>query len=120
MAKKSTTSKSVKRNSILAVKEKPMTKSQLINSLADMTDLTRKKTQEVLEALKLLAGAHLGKGAVGQFTLPGLLKMKVVRKAATKARMGKNPFTGAEMMFKSKPARNVVKIKPLKDLKELA
>jgi nucleoid DNA-binding protein len=51
--------------------------------------------------------------------MPGLLKLKLVRKPATKARMGKNPFTGQEMMIKAKPARNVVKAQPLKSLKEM-
>jgi hypothetical protein len=63
---------------------------------------------------------HLKKNGAGIFTLPGLLKMKVVRKPATKARKGINPFTGEETVFKAKPARNVVKIQPLKAVKEMA
>jgi hypothetical protein len=53
----------------------------------------------------------------GLFTLPGLLKMKVVKKAATKAREGVNPFTGEKMMFKAKPASKKVRVMPLKSLK---
>jgi nucleoid DNA-binding protein len=51
--------------------------------------------------------------------LPGLLKIEIKRKPATKARKGINPFTGVEMLFKAKPARNVVKIRPLKRVKDM-
>ena len=61
----------------------------------------------------------LGKRGPGTFTVPGLMKIKVVRKPATKARKGTNPFTGEEMMFKAKPARNVVKVQALKGLKDM-
>ena len=71
-----------------------------------------------LSALKAVVEAHVKAGKI--FTLPGVLKVKVTRKPATKARKGVNPFTGQEMMFKAKPARNVVKIQALKSLKDLA
>ena len=61
----------------------------------------------------------LGKRGPGVFTVPSLMKIKVVRKPATKARKGINPFTGEETVFKAKPARNVVKVLPLKALKEM-
>jgi len=51
-----------------------------------------------------------GRGGPGIFTIPGLLKMRVAKKAATKERMGRNPFTGEEMMFKAKPASKTVKV----------
>ena len=54
------------------------------------------------------------------FTIPGLCKITLRHKPATKARKGINPFTGEETMFKAKPARNVVKIAALKNLKEMA
>ena len=60
------------------------------------------------------------KGAAGEFTVPGLMKLMVKSKPATKARKGVNPFTGEEMMFKAKPARRTVKVRPLKKLKEMA
>jgi hypothetical protein len=53
----------------------------------------------------------------GLFTVPGLMKMKVVKKPATKAREGVNPFTGEKMMFKAKPASKKVRVMPLKSLK---
>ncbi|MGH8299968.1 MAG: HU family DNA-binding protein, partial [Steroidobacteraceae bacterium] len=55
----------------------------------------------------------------GLFTMPGLLKMKVVKKPATKAREGVNPFTGQKMMFKAKPASKKVRVMPLKSLKAM-
>ena len=53
------------------------------------------------------------------FTVPGLLKLRVVKKPARKARKGTNPFTGEEMMFKAKPATKVVKVSALKGLKDM-
>ncbi len=99
----------------------PLTKAKLLSALADETGLTRREVGAVMDELSRLVGRHLRKrGGAGQFTLPGLLKIKTVRKPATRARKGKNPFTGEEMMFKAKPARTVVKIQPLKGLKEMA
>ena len=66
-----------------------------------------------------LCQASLKKGAVGQFKLPGLTKIEVKRKPATKARKGINPFTVEETMFKARPARKVVKIKPSKKVKDI-
>lgn len=97
---------------------KPRTKSQIMAELAEETGLSRKEIGSVFEALSNLIGKDLKRGP-GVFTIPGLLKIKVVHKPATKARMGTNPFTGEEMMFKAKPARNVVKAQPLKALKEM-
>ena len=74
---------------------------------------------DVFTALSNLAMRHLHKKGSGEFVLPGLAKCVVKHKPATKARKGINPFTGEEMMFKAKPARNVVKIRPLKKLKEM-
>ena len=51
--------------------------------------------------------------------MPGLCKMVVKKKPATKARKGINPFTGEEMMFKAKPASKTVRVRPLKNLKEM-
>ena len=66
-----------------------------------------------------LIAKELGKKGPGQFVVPGLLKLKVVRKPATKARPGTNPFTGEPMTIQAKPARNVVRALPLKALKEM-
>ena len=97
----------------------PCTKSQLISMLADSTNLSRKDVSAVITELSGVIEGHLKKNGAGIFTLPGMLKIKRVTKPATKARKGINPFTGIEMMFKAKPARNVVKILPLKAVKEM-
>lgn len=97
----------------------PFTKSQLIAEIAAETGLGKKDVAAVLEELAGVIYRHVKKRAVGQFTLPGLLKVKTLRKPATRARKGINPFTGEETTFKAKPARTVVKILPLKRLKDM-
>lgn len=98
---------------------KAATKSEIYQSLCASTGLSRKQVASVFDELSKLIRNHLGKKGMGVFTVPGLLKLKVVRKPATKARKGINPFTKQEQMFKAKPARNVVKAQPLKSLKEM-
>jgi len=96
------------------------TKSQIMTYLAESTELTKKDVSNLFEALGHLMHHHLkSKGGPGEFTIPGLLKCVVKRKPATKARKGINPFTGEPMTFKAKPARNIVKVRPLKKLKEM-
>jgi nucleoid DNA-binding protein len=97
--------------------KKSRTKSEILTTVATDTGLTKKDIGAVFEALTGLIKKDLKKGP-GVFTLPGLLKLKVVHKPATKARKGTNPFTGAEMMFKARPARNIVRARPLKALKD--
>lgn len=98
---------------------KAFSKGQVISHLAETTEVKRKDVVSVFEALERLISAHIDKKGPGEFNLPGLLKIRVVRKPATKARKGINPFTGEMTTFKAKPARNVVKIRPLKRLKEI-
>jgi len=98
---------------------KAATKADVINALAEKTKLGKKEIGGVIEALGELVAKELGKKGPGIFTLPGLLKLKVVRKPATKAKQGVNPFTKEPMTIKAKPARNVVRAVPLKSLKEL-
>jgi nucleoid DNA-binding protein len=97
---------------------KGATKADVINAIADKTNLGKKEVASVLTALADLVAKELGKKGPGLFTLPGLLKLKVVRKAATKAKQGINPFTKEPMLIKAKPARNVVRAVALKSLKE--
>lgn len=99
---------------------KPRTKSEILSVLSDATGITKKEVNAVYSALSELIGKDIGKAGPGLITLPGLMKVHVVHKPATKARKGTNPFTGEEMMFKAKPARNVVKIRALKALKDQA
>ena len=98
--------------------EKPKTKSEIFNYIAEQTDLKKKDVSEVFDALAELMGSELKSGP-GIFSIPGLMKVKAVRKPAVPARKGINPFTGEETMFKAKPARNVVKVTALKALKDM-
>ncbi len=98
---------------------KARSKSEVYGELADAADLTKKQVAAVFDGLSGMIKKDLGKRGPGVFTVPGLMKIKVVRKPATKARRGVNPFTGEEMMFKAKPARNVVKVQALKNLKSM-
>jgi nucleoid DNA-binding protein len=93
------------------------TKSEVMAQICKDTDLSRKQVTAVFESLNGIIKKSL-RGA-GLFTLPGLLKMKVVKKPATKARQGINPFTKEKMMFKAKPASKKVRVLPLKSLKAL-
>jgi nucleoid DNA-binding protein len=102
-----------------AAAKKPMTKSEILTSLSESSGFSKKEVAGIFEDLAGLIGKNLNKRGPGVFTIPGLSKFKVVRKPATKARKGINPFTKEEMMFKAKPARNVVKILPLKALKDM-
>jgi len=99
---------------------KPATKSEVLASIAATTQLSRKQVASVFEALAGVIKKAVGKKGPGVFALPGLLKIVVVQKPAVKARMGINPFTKQEQMFKAKPARKVIKVRPLKALKDMA
>jgi nucleoid DNA-binding protein len=96
--------------------QKPMSKSEIATALSETTGLTKAQIGQVFESLADLVGKNLKTGP-GIFTIPGLLKIKVVRKPAVAARTGINPFTKQETIFKAKPARNVVKLQALKSLK---
>ena len=93
----------------------PPTKSEILNQIAKETSLSRKNVSAVFDSLGGVIKKSLR--AHGLFTLPGLAKMKVVKKPASKAREGVNPFTGEKMMFKAKPASKKVRVMPLKNLK---
>ncbi len=92
-----------------------MTKSQLVDKIAQLHELAKKDVKAMMEALAEVGYKELKKNGV--FVLPGFAKFVVIKKPATKARMGKNPFTGAEMMFKAKPARKIVRARPVKAAK---
>ncbi|MEM6394414.1 MAG: HU family DNA-binding protein [Planctomycetota bacterium] len=114
MAKKKVTKKKVTKK---AAAVKPPTKSEVFATLAEQHDLTRKQVAEIFASLDVIIQKSLKKHGV--FTLPGLAKMTVVKKKATKARKGISPFTGEEIIFKAKPASKNVRIRPLKGLKEM-
>ena len=91
------------------------TKSEIVAQICKDADLSRKQVAAVFESLNGQIKKSLRSG--GLFTLPGLLKLKVVKKPATKAREGINPFTKEKMVFKAKPASKKVRVLPLKSLK---
>jgi nucleoid DNA-binding protein len=98
--------------------KKPTTKSEIYAHIAEKTDLKRKDIVAVFDSLTGLIERDLKKGP-GIFNVVGLMKIKVINKPATPARKGINPFTKEEVMFKAKPARNVVKVQALKTLKDM-
>ena len=102
-----------------AVPGKAMSKGEIVTALSEGTGLSKKEIVSVFEELTKLIAENLGKKGPGVFQLPALMKVKVIRKPATKAHKGINPFTKEEVVFKAKPARNVVKVLPLKALKDM-
>src|SRR5262249_18725009 len=100
-------------------KKKSLTKSAVQQEIAKATNLSRAQVGQVFDALTAIIRKELGKKGPGMFTVPGLLKLRLVKKPATKARKGINPFTKQETMIKAKPARNVVRARPLKALNDL-
>mgnify|MGYP000597255995 CR=1 FL=1 len=93
-----------------------MTKSQLIEKIATETEISKKEVKGVLETLASIGYKELKKSGV--FLLPGFAKFVVIKKPATKARKGVNPFTGEAMTFKAKPARKIVRARPVKAAKD--
>ena len=105
----------------ISASSKPRKKSELFQILAEHNDLSRKHVAGVFDTLGKVMSVDLAKPGEGKdkvFVVPGLMKVKSVFKPATKAREGKNPFTGEMQMFKAKPAKTVIKIRPLKALKD--
>tara|TARA_R110001592_G_scaffold356706_1_gene659031 strand:- start:134 stop:523 length:390 start_codon:yes stop_codon:yes gene_type:complete len=126
MAVAKTVSKTPKKASTPARKssaiQQKYTKTAILNEISENTDLTKKQVSEVLDELSLIMERHLKKRAVGEFTLPGLLKIKSVTRPARPARKNvPNPFKPGEFMdIPKKPASTRIKILPLKKLKEFA
>jgi len=104
-----------------AVKKK-FTKTEILNEIAQNTDLSKKQVGAVLDELSDVIERHIRKRSVGEFTLPGLLKIKSVVRPARPARKNvPNPFRPGELMdIPKKPATTRVKVLPLKKLKEFA
>jgi nucleoid DNA-binding protein len=98
---------------------KPPTKTEVYSKIAESTDLSKRDVSAVFDALNDQIKKALGRGGPKTFTIHGLCKIVVQHKPATKEREGINPFTGEPTVFKAKPARNVVKIRPLKKLKDM-
>ena len=124
-AKKAPAKKAAAKKAAAPVKKAPalkakMTMSQIVTSIADSTGLSKKQVGDVFGELENLIERSIKKRAVGEFTMPGLMKITTVKKPARKARKGINPFTGEETTFAAKPASVAVKVRPLKKMKEFA
>ncbi|MGD9591586.1 MAG: HU family DNA-binding protein [Candidatus Berkiella sp.] len=120
-AKRTAKPKAAKKSSgPVSVGRKPFSKSQLVAEIVERTGVARKDVVAMMETIGNIIDAHLQKSGPEVFSWPGMFKIQVVKKPATKARQGVNPFTGETMMFKAKPASRRVKIRPLKQLKAMA
>ena len=125
--KKTTTSRTAKKTTtaarkpakITSARGKARSKSEIYGVIADHVGITKKEVAAVFDTMGQIIEADLKKGAIGAFNVPGMMKVVVQNKKAVKARKGINPFTGEEQMFKAKPARRIVKVRPLKGLKDL-
>ena len=96
-----------------------MTKTAILNEIATNTNLSRAQVSSVMDELESVIERHIRKRSVGEFTLPGLLKIKAAKRPATKKRMGRNPATGAEIAIPAKPATTRVRVTALKKLKDM-
>ncbi len=112
--------KAVARKITMPVVKDPLTKGAIVKALMDMTALSKKEIAAVLDGIGTLIELHVKSRGPGKFVMPGLMKISVVKKPATPARRGRNPFTGEDVMFKAKPARRVIKVRALRKLKEMA
>jgi nucleoid DNA-binding protein len=110
-----------KKKAKAAAPKKPMTKSELLNAISAETDLNRREINSVLESLSGQISKSLGRRGAGAFTLPGLVKIEKKSVPARKARKGvPNPFKPGELMdIAAKPASTKVKVRALKNLKDM-
>jgi nucleoid DNA-binding protein len=97
----------------------PRSKSDVFATIAQHAGVHRRDVAAVFHALGALIKADLSKLGAGVFKIPGMMRIAVTRKPAIKARLGVNPFTKEEVMFKAKPARNLVRVRPLRGLKDM-
>ena len=124
-AKKAAAKKApVKKAAAAPVKKAPsikakMTKTAVLNEIATNTNLSRAQVSSVMDELESVIERHIRKRSVGEFTLPGLLKIKAAKRPATKKRMGRNPATGEEIVIPAKPATTRVRVTALKKLKDM-
>jgi len=103
----------------VAASKKPRSKSDVYSTVAQHAGIHRRDVAAVFHTLAGIIKADLSKGGPGVFNVPSMMRITLKRKPATKARMGINPFTKEQVMFKAKPARNVVRVRPLKALKDM-
>ena len=97
---------------------KRLSKSQFLTELAEKSGLSKKQAASALDALSTIVAHQLGKRGPGDVIVPGLVRLIVVEKPATPQHEGINPFTKAPMMYKARPARKVIRVRPVKGLKD--
>ena len=97
---------------------KRLTKAQVVAELANASDLDKKSVARVFESLQDLIRKQLSARGPGEFVVPGLVKLRVVKKPATKERQGINPHTREPMVIAAKPASKTVRASVLKALKD--
>jgi DNA-binding protein HU-beta len=95
-----------------------MNKSQFVAALAEKSGLDKKQAAAALDTINAMVAQQLGKQGPGEVLIPGLLKLSIVDKPATPKHEGINPFTKEPMTYKAKPARKVIKVRPLQALKD--
>ena len=103
----------------VSASKKPRSKSDVYSTVAQHAGIHRRDVAAVFHTLAGMIRADLSKSGPGVFNVPSMMRITLKRKPATKARMGINPFTKEQVMFKAKPARNVVRVRPLKALKDM-
>ena len=103
----------------VAASKKARSKGDVYGTVAQHVGIHRKDVAAVFHTMASMIKADLSKSGPGVFNVPSMLRITLKRKPATKARMGINPFTKEQVMFKAKPARNVVRVRPLKALKDM-
>jgi nucleoid DNA-binding protein len=95
-----------------------MSKSQFVTTLAEKSGLSRKQAVSALDTINAMVAQQLGRKGPGEVLIPGMLKLSVIDKPATRKHEGINPFTKEPMTYKAKAARKVIKVRPLKALKD--
>jgi nucleoid DNA-binding protein len=103
----------------VAAAAKARSKGDVFRTIAEHVGINRRDVAGVFHTLAHMIKADLSKSGAGVFKVPGLMRITVKHKPATKAREGINPFTKEKMMFKAKPARKVVRIRPMKTLSQM-
>jgi nucleoid DNA-binding protein len=101
----------------LGIPKAPYKQSEFFTILSEQSGVAKKEVKSVVAAIEAIIRVHLVKNGPGQFVLPGLFKMTATTKPATKARQGRNPFTGEEMTIKAKSAHRAVKVRVIKKFK---
>jgi DNA-binding protein HU-beta len=95
-----------------------MSKIQFVTTMAEKSGLTKKQAMAALDTISAMVVEQLGKQGPGEVLIPGLLLMNVVDRPAEPEHEGINPFTKKLMTYKEKAARKVIRVRPLKSLKE--